>query len=58
MIENLQLDSKTKESLWVPPELKRELKKMSEKLNYSGMWRYIAMLHNNYKITQNEARKK
>jgi len=57
MIEDLQLDSETKESVWVPPELKKELKEMSKQLNYSAIWRYVAMVHNNYKIHANEEKR-
>ena len=45
--ENLEID--TRVVVWVPPELKKQLKVASAKEGLS-MWRYIAMLHNNRKI--------
>lgn len=58
MDENTTLDVKTKEAVWVPPELKKQIRKVARKNNYKADWRYIAMIHNNFVIHQNEQAQK
>ncbi len=54
MFEDLNLDVNTKEAVWLPPELKKQLEKTTRKENYKSIWRYIAMLHNNHQVIQDE----
>ena len=51
--DKLNLKTESKTIIWFPPEVQKSIKLQAVKENLS-MWRYIAMLHNNYKIFKNE----
>ena len=52
------LDRDTMEAIWLPPKLKKGIERMARVENHRAVWRYIATLHNNFVIAQDEKSKK